>query len=210
MAEEEREIEEEKKAKGGKLPLPFMLGLTAVVAVAASLAIMMILTKGMNEKDPLEDIEVVSEEEVEFEPIITHYPLPTFRCNLKGGGYLKATVVLELSDNSLKPAESEDSSEEAAEDAGSHGGGHGGEEAEEEPALPEEEELSPLVLYLDKFRARFQDIILTILSGQTREDLLSEEGRKSVKKEIKDSINRELDSEMGQVANVFFEEFVTD
>ena len=207
------------KEKGKSLPMPMLLGITFVAAIGVSVVLMTVIFKGMMPKGnrPAE-AEAQEESETAFESVIVHYPLPTFRCNLSGGGYLKATVVLELADNSVpppepKPVEGEKKPEAEAKkpEGGGHGGGGG--EAQAKPAetpAAKEEAPSPFVKYLDDYRAKFQDIVLTILRSQTKEDVLSEDGTQAVKNEIKDSINRELNPQMGLVKGVFFEEFVTD
>ena len=202
------------KVKGKALPLPMLLGITFVAAIGVSVVLMTVIFKGMMPKEK-SAVAPVAEEEPAFESVIAHYPLPTFRCNLKGGGYLKATIVLELADNSVSPpmpeaVEGKKKKGEGEEKKGEGGGHGGGETKAPETTTVQAETPSPFVQFLGDYRAKFQDIILTILTGHTKDDVLAEDGKLVIKKEIKDGINRELNPQMGLVKNVFFEEFVTD
>ncbi len=216
MADEEKDVSEAapgtKPAGKGGLPMPVMLAVTAVGSIAVSIALMMFFVKGMVPKNPTDDAH--AEEEIPIEevvPVEAMFSLPTFRCNLMGGGYLKTTISLELADISagrlLMAAEKAKAGKGAESKA--EAGGHGEAPAEPAPEIAAHAEQSPLMAHMEAFRPRFQDTILDILTHKSLGDVLDEDGKTQVKNEIRIALNKLIDPELGQVRFVYFEEFVT-
>ena len=99
MADEEKDVSEAgaevavKAAAKAGLPLPVLLAVTAVGSVAISIAIMLFFVKGMTPAKSADDAHELDEIPIEdVEPVAAIFALPTFRCNLHGGGYLKTTI----------------------------------------------------------------------------------------------------------------------
>lgn len=213
MADEEKDVSEagtEVKARAG-LPIPVLLAVTAVGSIAISVVLMLLFVKGMMPKPSSGDAH--ADEQIPIEdvvPVASIFSLPTFRCNLEGGGYLKTTISVELADISagriLMAAEIAKAGKSAAEKPAE--GAHG-EAPAEPPAAAASDEPSPLLVHMEVFRPRFQDIILDILTHKTLSDVLDENGKTEVKNEIRIALNKVIDPELGQVRFVYFEEFVT-
>lgn len=214
MAEEEEvqeEVVEKPKGSGGP-PIVVLLAGTAVVTLIVAVAISFFLFKSLAPSAPAigGDEETSEEEPVDIEPVFKIFRFPSFKTNLAGGGYVKATISLELADRSaaLMAHHAESGGEPDDGGGGNGGGAHGGgEEAEPEPA--EELDISPLFNYLSEFSVKYEDIILSILRKRTVEDLSTGGGDEELKKEIRLTLNLELDPELGQVRNVFISELAT-
>ncbi|MEP0815297.1 MAG: flagellar basal body-associated FliL family protein [bacterium] len=216
------------KKKGFSLPMPVLIAAAVVVTLALSVGLSFLVVKNAAPKMPAGagDEEAANDgEEVEVEPVITIFDLPTFRANLAGGGYIKATISLELADRSAalmalgkqqKPAEGK---EEAPAEGGSHASAKRVEyaayssakeaPAEAAPAEPAEPQISPFVEHLTMFMPKYQDKINEILRSKTLAELSEPKAQVELGKEIKKEINLMLDPELGQIQNVYFKEFVT-
>jgi flagellar FliL protein len=106
-----------------------------------------------------------------------------------GRRYLKATITIEVT----PPAASTEAAETSS-------GGHGSTETTEDPALTE---------FNDQVNQRMpiiNDVLTTILSGQTFESIYTLEGKEDLRQEILTQLNDRL-PELGVIA-VYFTEFV--
>lgn len=104
-----------------------------------------------------------------------------------GRKYIRLTVVLEFAPPPV------------VESGGAKGGGHGGGEEEADPNAAFLESINPYVPQMD-------DIVITILSTKTYEQLYTAEGKEALRQEIMNQINERI--EAVDVISVYFTEFV--
>ncbi len=139
--------------------------------------------------------EAAHEQEVIPEVVYKRAKLDTFIVNLSDPKrFLKTTLLLEYDPN-LLPTEGG-----AGGGSGHGGGGSGGHGAPADPtALPAE---------MKEKEALVRDAVIQVLSSKRAEDLLTNQGKSSLKEELVEAINTALDFPEPSVVAVYFTEFI--
>lgn len=138
------------------------------------------------------------EEHAQAEEEHKHYAtaqLDTIIVNLsENSSFLKVKMTLEYDPEIVAKAE-------GGAEGGGEGGGHGGGGAggAEEGGLPH---------FITAKEAFIRDAIITVLSSKTPAEVLSVEGKETIKEELIEAINGAIGLEEGPIVNVYFNEFL--
>lgn len=140
------------------------------------------------------DGEATQEQEVIPEVVYKRAKLDTFIVNLSDPKrFLKATLLLEYDPN-LLPTEGGEGG-----GAGHGGGGSEGAAKVDPTALPPQ---------MKEKEALVRDAVIQVLSSKRAEDLLTNQGKSSLKEELVEAINTALDFPEPAVVAVYFTEFI--
>jgi flagellar FliL protein len=182
----EAEEEEKKEGEGEAAPKKSKKKLIIIIV-----AVLVLLGGGvggflvLGKKPPAEDAEAAQEQE-EHEHLEV-VELDNFIVNLsENSSFLKVRINLEVSSNALHAS--------AAADAA--GGGHG---AEDKGGLPGA---------LGAREPMIRDSIIRILSSKRAEEVLSPEGKDTLKEELVDAVNEAVGAEEPIVQGVYFADFI--
>lgn len=139
--------------------------------------------------------EGAQEEKKEEEKHYATAKLDTFIVNLsENSTFLKTTILVEYDPELLEKKGGEKGGEAS-------GGGHGsgGEEGAKEGALP---------AALEKRKPMIHDSVIRVLSSKHSTDVLSTEGKETLKQELIEAINEAIGLDEGPVVNIYFTEFI--
>jgi flagellar protein FliL len=187
---------EEKKEGGEETPKPkgkkLIIILLVVLLLGGGGGAFFFLKGG---KDPNADA-AHEEEKKEEEKHYATAKLDTFIVNLsENSTFLKTTILIEY-DPALLEKKSDEHGGEAS--GGGHGSGGGGEESKE-GSLPEG---------IAKRKPMVHDAVIRVLSSKRSTDVLTPEGKETLKQELIEAINEAIGLEEGPVVNIYFTEFI--
>ncbi len=188
MSEQEKtEAVAESKPKSKK-KLFIILGLVLIL-VGAGVPTALLLMGG--EEPPAEE----HAEPVEAEPKLTSFELEPIIVNLsESTSFLKVKLVIEFDENIITAAAGGEG------EGGGHGiggGASGGGEAVAGPPAAIKERMHHI-----------KDAVIRILSSKTAADVLSAQGKETIKEELIESINEAIGLDEGPVVAVYFLEFI--
>lgn len=187
MAKEEKpEAEATEAPKKSKKKLMIFGAVGLVVVALLAVGVPMMLGGGDAEH----------EEEVEEAPTVyMQAKLETFIVNLsQAKNFLKVTMLIEYDPAALHPA-----GEEGHGGGGGYGGGGSGGGAADPTALPPE---------LKAKEPQIRDAVIKVLSSKKAEDVLTPEGKETLKEELVEAINESVGFDEPPVTNVYFTEFI--
>jgi flagellar FliL protein len=191
MASKDDDEEKKPEAPAPKSKKKLFIIIGAVVAVVLIGVVAMLLLGGKEEPPPSEE----TEESHEEEPSLHTFQLDPFIVNLVGGRqFLKVGMLIEY-DQSLLPHEKHAEGEEAPAE-----GGHGGGAAEALPGAPPPE--------LEPRLPMIRDAVITLLTAKSVSDVISPEGKESLKEELVDALNDAVAMEDTPIVSVYFQEFI--
>ncbi len=192
---EEKELKEsnikEKKSKKGLIIIIVVLFLA--IAGGVTFFILSGNKKSDSKNEQEEKIEKVKNELLEFEPFVVNLA--------QANNFLRTTLLIEYNPKPLDNAEEENEGTEE---------GTEGTEVEEES----EEETSTeqnIVSISEVFKTRdpmIRDAIIGVLSSKTPEDILTSEGKATLKTELISAINVALGLEVSPVVSIYFKDFI--
>lgn len=189
MAKEEKpeggEATEAPKKGKKKLIIFAVVGLVVVAALAVGIPMM--LGGG--------DAEHEEELEEEAPKVYMQAKLDTFIVNLsQAKNFLKVTMLIEYDPEALHPH-----GEDGHGGGGGYGGGGSGGGAADPTALPPE---------LKAKEPQIRDAVIRVLSSKKAEDVLTPEGKESLKEELVEALNEAVAFDEPPVTNVYFTEFI--
>lgn len=184
MAEEDEEkTEEEAPKKKSKMMLIIIIVVVLLLGGGGAAFFLM----GSGDDEGGEDAEEV---EIQYETV----ELKPFVVNLANNeGYLKVTLLLEYDPTLIKP---------------SGGQGFGGGGAVGGGGSPHSPLSGDLPGVLNDREAMIRDAVLVILSSKSRENLLTPEGKETLKEELVEAINDATGLDEPPVVAIYFIEFV--
>jgi flagellar protein FliL len=186
MATEEKEHKEAEGAEKPKSKKMLIIIIAVVVVIGAAGAFF--LLGGKKKSGEGEEAEAAHEEEHK------HYEtakLDTFIVNLsQSGSFLKTTILLEF--DPVLAVEKGHGEAKAEGGGGGHGGGG-------ETSLPG---------ILGHREPMIKDAIIRLLSSKKGEEVLSPEGKETMKEELIDAINEATGAEEPPVIGIYFSEFL--
>lgn len=181
--EEGKEGEEAAKPKSKKK----LIIIVAVVLLLVGIGVPLFLMGG-------EDAKKAEHGEEDEKPV--HYEtakLDTFIVNLsENATFLKTTILVEYDPSLINLG--------GADGAAAEGGGHAG--GGDKPAAGG---LPPI---FEKRKPMVHDAVIRILSSKKASEVLTAEGKETLKQELIDAINEALGVEEAPVVNVYFTEFI--
>lgn len=173
--------------KKGKKKLIAIIAVVLVLIVGGSIGFMALGGKP-------KDAEHEQEAEEEHPKHLDTAKLDTFVVNLaQSGSFLKTTILIEYDAELAEKAAAAHAGGAGAEGGGGeHGGGKG-------PALPAAiEHRLPMV----------KDAVIRVLSSKRGEDLLTTEGKETVKEDLIEALNEAVAAEEGPIVGIYFQEFL--
>jgi flagellar FliL protein len=185
-AKEPENKEGEVAPKKSKKKLFIILGVVLLLVGAGVPAALMLTAS----EEPKEE----NAEPVELEPVLETYQLDPIIVNLsESTSFLKVTLVIEYDLNILNAAG-------GTEEGGGHGYGGAGGGGGDKPA-------GPPVAISSKMH-HIKDAVIRVLSSKTATDVLSPDGKESLKEELLEAINDATGLDEAAVVSVYFLEFI--
>lgn len=189
---EEKELKEsnikEKKSKKGLIIIIVVLFLA--IAGGVTFFILSGNKKSDSKNEQEEKIEKVKNELLEFEPFVVNLA--------QANNFLRTTLLIEYNPKPLDNAEEENE--------GTEEGTEVEEESEEETSTEQN-----IVSISEVFKTRdpmIRDAIIGVLSSKTPEDILTSEGKATLKTELISAINGALGLEVSPVVSIYFKDFI--